>query len=807
MKNNEAHLRVHEFAKQHGVSSKDILRVLQESGIELSSHMVVLPEEALKVLHKKFKLDYIEASGKSPSLDKKKEPVKKGAKEVEKKSIKPTSVKVEEKKKFEKIEEPEQKEKKISEKTVTASRPASEKFKEEKILKSSPTIKEEKIPEKIVSKKPEFEKISEKLEAPKILIEKSKEEKIASESSFLKTKEEASQIKKVIPEKVITEKVITEKVEQPSKVEKEFISPEKKQITKEVAKEIKGPEGIVAEPMSVGDFADKIKKNASDVILTLLKQGVAATKNQIVSDKVIAQLARHYGVPLIERKIEAKKAAPEAIKAESGKFEERLPIVVVVGHVDHGKTTLLDFIRKTHVTVKEKGGITQHIGAYEAHTKHGNLVFLDTPGHEAFKKMRERGTRVADIAILVVAADDGIMPQTVEAIKQAQNANIPIIVAINKIDRANSQQIEAVKRGLAQYGLLPEDWGGQTICIPISAKVGTGVEDLMEVVVLQSKLMELTAALDVPACGYVIEASMEKGRGAVATVICQHGILQVGDHFVAGDTSGKVTSLQDSWGKRIQKAYPSLPVQITGFSALPKAGDLFQVQSLEEIKKLKHGAIQKPTTSGALKTMAATDAGYNIIIKADNDSTREALLDSVNKINEKAEKKIRIISTGIGSVSENDVQFAHDTSSIIYTLHSSMEPTASAMSLKYGVIVKQFDIIYKLLDDLILLVESEKPIKMVFRKIGEAIIIKVFNIKNLGIIAGAKVRTGRVTKDSKAIIFRGRDKIGEGKIESLQREKRTVKEVMIGFEFAFMVKDFQDWQIDDRVEFYQEQPA
>ena len=564
-------------------------------------------------------------------------------------------------------------------------------------------------------------------------------------------------------------------------------------------------QSIVLKSMTVADFAQATKKQVGEVILTLLREGIIANKNQIIDEKAVALLARHYGLTIDERVKkeslqgyqvgEARSAASSIVGKQT---QERLPVVVVVGHVDHGKTTLLDFIRKTRVASREKGGITQHLGAYEVHTKQGELIFLDTPGHAAFSKMRERGTRVADIAVLVVAADDGIMPQTIEAIKQSQASRIPLVVAINKIDKASASQIESIKHGLTQYGLVPEEWGGQTVTIPISAKMGTGIDELLDVLVLQSKLMELTAALDVPARGYILEAKQEKGRGAVATVICQHGTLRVGDTFRAGvDIFGKVSSLIDSGGKRIKQAYPSQPVQVAGFDKLPQAGDAFEVVSTEDIKKLKHDVKAQPAS---FDRPATGDQGINVVIKTDSDSTREALVGALDKINEKAFRKIHIVQATIGNVSEGDVQLALDTNSAIYMLHTKADPVASALISKYNVPLYPFDIIYKLLENLEQLSAAGRPVKKVSKKVGEAIVLKVFEIKSLGRVAGSQVRTGKLVKDGKVTVWRGKYKVGEGVIKSLQREKRAIKEALTGVECAFMVDGFDEWVVDDRVE-------
>ena len=601
-----------------------------------------------------------------------------------------------------------------------------------------------------------------------------------------------TEIKKETMQIIQTPKSLPEK-----KVVEEVIRPIPKPIIPKVVNEIT----FIVEPMSLAQAAEKMGKPVSELILTLLKQGTAATKNQILSEKILEQLAVQYGIKTVALEKQKGASVHAAPLVMDGVREERLPVVVVIGHVDHGKTTLLDFIRKTRIAAKEKGGITQHLGAYEAKTDHGNVVFLDTPGHEAFSMMRSRGIKVADIAILVVAADDGIMPQTIEAIKLAKEVGLPVIVAINKIDKATPGQIEGVKRGLTQYDLAPEEWGGQTVVAPISAKLGQGINELLEVVVLQAQLMELTANMAVPARGFVLESKLEKGRGPVATIICQHGILRVGDYFSCGSTQGKVSSLVDFAGKRVQEARPSIPVQVAGFTSLPHTGDLFEVIQPGELKRGRTSAAELNVPSAR---QVLHENALNLIIKTDGASSKEALLNSITKMSGKAFKEFYIISAGVGAITESDVMLASDTKSIIYGLHAKVEPNAAVLANKLNVTIKLYDIIYKMLEDLHVVAEQGRPVKKVLRKIGEATVLKVFDIKNLGVIAGAQVKSGRFSKDGKVIIFRGKFKVGEGMIKSLQRDRKSVKEVHTGFECAFMVEGFTEWQPDDRVECYLE---
>lgn len=561
------------------------------------------------------------------------------------------------------------------------------------------------------------------------------------------------------------------------------------------------PQELVIVPMTLAEFAEKIRMPATEVILTLLKLGTMATKNQMLNEQIIEQLANHYQIKA--KKMVAQDLALQDISMREGEFQERPPVIVVLGHVDHGKTTLLDYIRKTRVAAKEKGGITQHLGAYEVHTSQGDIIFLDTPGHAAFTKIRGRGVGVADIAILVVAADDGIMPQTDEAIKYAKAAEIPIIVAINKIDKVDPSRLGVIKQELSQRDLLPEEWGGSTVCVPISAKLGTGVDQLLEIIILQAQLMELRADDKGSGVGYVLESKLEKGRGVVATLICKQGKVQVGDYFVCGNTVGKINSLIDTFGRRVIEAGPAVPVQVAGFEELPDVGSIFKVVTSEEYRKMKlmlgsrKDFVQKNVQEGA----------HNLLIKTDTFSSKEALLGSLAKLSKDIKQEFNIVAAGIGPVSEGDVMLAASTNADIITLHVKPETNAASMARNYNVSIQTFDIIYKLLEALEEKVKRAQPVKMVATKIGEAIVRQVFSIKNVGVIAGCYVQDGRFVRDGKVIVWRRDKKIGEGKITSLQRERKSVKEIHAGFECGFVAEGLEDYAVDDRVECYVEMPA
>lgn len=564
--------------------------------------------------------------------------------------------------------------------------------------------------------------------------------------------------------------------------------------------------GVAREPMTVAELAERLNKPVNMVIMVLLKQGVVASKNQVLSAEQVAAAAQAFDVEVFTPEVKAGATEIFSFDAKKGATEvERLPVVVVVGHVDHGKTTLLDYIRKTRVAARERGGITQHIGAYRAETPHGSIIFIDTPGHEAFSVVRARGISAADIVVLVVAADNGVQPQTIEALERAKQAGIPIIVAINKIDRASVKQIEDVRADLSRRGLMPEEWGGETIFVPISALNGDGVDHLLEMIILRSQIAELRAFTDVPAICYVLESRLEKGRGPVATVICRNGILRVGDSFLCGDEQGRVSSLYNAAGVSVQQLGASDPGQVAGFSDLPRAGDVLKVvpstELRAEMRRVRSGeSEQRPQ---AIVQSMREDA-IRIVLKTDSVSSKEVLVSALEKLSGRTYAGIAILSVGVGPIFESDVEFAADTGAYIYSLHVKADQKTARLAQDLGVKVYTFDIIYKLLEHIEELAQRGKPVKKVIKKVGEALVLKVFDIKKLGIVAGARVIEGVCNKTSSVKVFRSSRLVGKGTITSLQRDKNMVKEVRKGFECAFMVDSFADWQVDDRIECYDE---
>lgn len=569
---------------------------------------------------------------------------------------------------------------------------------------------------------------------------------------------------------------------------------------------------LILRPLVVGDLADKIEKSVVDIIVHLLKKGIPCTKNHLLTLEQVAEIAREFGVEAIKQ--------PTAVSAQPQKMDvgnedhgqKRLPVVVVMGHVDHGKTSLLDYIRKTRVAAREKGGITQHIGAYEAQTSHGNIIFLDTPGHEAFSKVRKRGAAVADIAVLVVAADDGVMPQTVESIKAIKNSGVTPVVAVNKMDKVDATRMETIRRQLSQYDLTPEEWGGSVVFVPVSAKTGAGIDHLLEVIALQAEVLELKTLRDVPAQGYILESKMQKGRGIVATLLCRQGVLHVGDFVHADGVYGKVVSLAVSDGSLKSEIEASIPAVMTGFENIPAVGSFFNVITEVDYRKKRADKEVRTTFSQAtqlanVNSSRSREELINIVVKADTHSSLEAVLDGIEKVSKNSPVAYFVVQSGIGDVMESDIILAENAGAAIVTFNCKTSPSALVEMRRSGVELKNFDIIYKLFETLEAEALLKRKIEMVSKKIGEATVLKVFNIKKFGVVAGCYVREGRIVDKAKVSILRNKKQIATGKIKSLQRDKHSVKEVHTGFECAFMVDGFEDWQQDDIVECFIEVAA
>jgi len=553
---------------------------------------------------------------------------------------------------------------------------------------------------------------------------------------------------------------------------------------------------IVDKEMSLGVLAQTLGRPASEVIVLLLRRGIVANINNLLSRDVVAIVAKEYGANVIDDLKDTTNKSnivKESLQKEQVTQEKRDPVVAIVGHVDHGKTTLLDYIRKTKVALGEAGGITQHLGAYSVPTNHGNVVFLDTPGHAAFSVMRERGVSVADIVALVVAADDGVRPQTIESIKAAQALKAPIVVVINKVDKVDQTRIDVVKRELSQYGLLSDEWGGDTPYALVSAKQGTGVDALLELLALQADMLDLVTNSKVAARGYILESQVQKGRGAVASLLLHCGTISVGDFFICGKVEGKINSIVNISGQSLKSVGPSIPVLVSGFSDLPRPGDLLQASSQKDAKK-HQSDVERDVEFKQLHD--ASQAAINVIVKVGSFSSLDAVVQSLQAIYIKRALPIRVISSSVGDINERDIEFAEQANATIYGLDVKLERNAAA--LKSEVPIKIYNIIYKLLDDAQETVLKTKQVEYLETEIGKATVKAVFRV-NSAIIAGAGVSTGSIKKGQLLAIHRKDKKIGEGVVKSLQKEKRSVEVAPAGFDCAFRVDGFDSWKIGDEV--------
>ena len=575
-----------------------------------------------------------------------------------------------------------------------------------------------------------------------------------------------------------------------------------------------GPREVVLPPtLTVKQLGELIRVNPIDVIKQLMRNGVMAAINQVIDFDLAATITPAFGYKA-KREERASSILSDTLEeletVDEANLITRSPVVTILGHVDHGKTTLLDTIRNSRITAGEVGGITQHIGAYQVEYRGQKISFLDTPGHEAFTAIRARGARITDMAVLVVAADDGVMPQTVEAIDHAKAANLPIVVAINKIDKPDSNP-ENVKRQLSEHGLVLEEWGGDVIAVPISAKSNIGIDDLLQNILVVAEVSDLKANVDRAATGVVIEVQLDRSRGPLATVLVQNGTLKIGDSVVAGAVSGRVRAMVNDLGRRVKAAGPSEPVEILGFSSLPQAGDKFYVASDDRtaravVEENIHRREEEQSLARALTlegVMASITAGevkeLNLILKADAQGSVEAVRSSLERLDSPS-ARVNILHAGSGGVNERDVLLASASKAIILAFNTNVEPGAERASEQEGVEVRSYDIIYQLIEDV------EKALKGIlaptYREIsqGRAEVRAVFAAGKAGKAAGCMVTDGRFARGLAVRVIRNGEVIHEGTVSSLRRFKDDVNEVNVGFECGIGVSGFGDFQEGDIIE-------
>lgn len=576
----------------------------------------------------------------------------------------------------------------------------------------------------------------------------------------------------------------------------------------------------ISDKIQVGELAKRLSVKAQDIIKKLLSLGTMSNINQSIDYETASIVATDLGFEVervfsMEEEFQARQT--EATESEEQEnLKPRPPVVTIMGHVDHGKTLLLDTIRNTNVAEREAGGITQHIGAYLARVNGKEIAFLDTPGHEAFTAMRARGALVTDIVVLVVAADDGVMPQTIEAINHAKAANVPIIVAVNKIDKPNANPDKVMKE-LAEYNLIPEEWGGTTLMAKISAKKKTGIEGLLELILLQAEMLELKANPDKLAKGIIIESGLDKGHGPVGTVIIKEGTLSVHDPFVAGTIFGRVKALVDDKGKRIQKAPPATPVLVVGFSDVPQAGDPFIATTeesyarelsqfrQEKIREKEHMAGPKVTLEDLYAKMAETEKlTLNVVLKGDARGTLDAIQDALTRLST-ASIQIQIIHSGVGAITETDVNLAMASGAIIIGFNVKPMSKTQVLADQERVQIRTYSVIYDMIDEVRKAMEGMLAPKIVEVSIGKAEVRKIFTVSRLGSIAGSYVTEGKVIRSALAKVRRNGNVLFSGKLSSLKRFKDDAKEVQAGYECGLALEGFNDIREGDVIEFFVEE--
>src|SRR5215831_16754328 len=583
--------------------------------------------------------------------------------------------------------------------------------------------------------------------------------------------------------------------------------------TEPVVREIMVPETI-----TVGDLAHKMSIKAAEVIKVLMKMGSMVTINQVLDQETAMIVVTEMGHTAKAAKLDD----PESLLAETpaehheAELKPRAPVVTVMGHVDHGKTSLLDYIRTTKVAAGEAGGITQHIGAYHVQTPRGVITFLDTPGHEAFTAMRARGAKVTDIVILVVAADDGVMPQTIEAIHHAKAAEVPIVVAINKIDKAEANP-ERVKQELVAESVIPEEYGGETQFIPVSAKTGKGIDELLEQVLLQADVLELKAPVDAPAKGIVIEARLDKGRGPVATVLVQSGTLKRGDVLLAGSSFGRVRAMLDENGEPVREAGPSIPVEIQGLSDVPGAGEdvmalgderkareiaLFRQGKFRDVKLAKRQAAKLENMFEQLKELEVKV--LPLVIKADVQGSQEALAHTLPRLSTE-EVKVNIVHAGVGAITESDINLALASKAVIIGFNTRADATARKLAESSGVDIRYYNIIYEAVDEVKAALSGMLAPEKKEAVLGLVEVRQVFRISKVGTVAGCYVTEGLIRRNARVRVLRDNVVIHDGELESLKRFKDDVREVKAGFECGLSLRSYNDVKVGDQLEVYEVQ--
>lgn len=789
-------LRIYELAKKLGVSNKEVIAELSKLGVSVKTHASSIEADVAKKIEGVFKAKqkaHEKPEPRTHAVAKKAGPAK--AEKAERKPEPKKEIKGQAK------EEPKKEEIKKEVKVPVREEPkeeAHEELKEEAV----PPVEEVKAGEEPITPLDEAElKVPDRFKKD---IETEKVEKFKVKPAMQRA---FQAVRKIEPKKWHEIKPFKKQGKDRPGV-RIAEKPQLPQITAPRKKLLKIHEGV-----TVKEFAELISVKLPDVIKKFMELGYMPTINQPVDIDAALLVGESFGVKLEVSSAEEEPLFEEAVE-DTTTLVHRPPVVTIMGHVDHGKTSLLDAIRETKVTETEAGGITQHIGAYKVTLKGKEIVFLDTPGHEAFTSLRARGAKVTDVVVLVVAADDGVMPQTIEAIDHAKAANVPIVVAINKIDKPEANPTK-VKNELSARGIVSEEWGGQNIFVEVSAKKRVGIESLLEMILLQSDIMELKADPGRMAKGTIIEARLDRGRGPVATVLVQNGALRVGDVFLSGINFGKVRALIDDTGRRIIYAGPSTPVEVIGFSDVPTAGDVFTV--VDDEKKAKQIAMarqQKQRLAEMARARKLTlDDVYakikdgeirelNIIIKGDVQGSVEALKEAFEQIVH-PHVKVKVIHASVGGINESDVMLAAASNAIIIGFNVRPEAKAHQVAEKEGVDIRHYNIIYEAIEDIRKALEGLLEPTLREKILGRAEVRQTFQVSRLGTIAGCHVLDGVMSRSSEGIrIIRDNIVVYNGKLSSLKRFKEDVKEVQAGYECGIMIENYNDLKVGDVLENY-----
>lgn len=568
----------------------------------------------------------------------------------------------------------------------------------------------------------------------------------------------------------------------------------------------------IPEVIQVGEFAEKLGLPVTRVIAELMRNGVMATINEQIDFDTAAIIGSDLGFEIEPEAAAEPEPKPEKVKLAEGEGEIRPPIVAVMGHVDHGKTSLLDALRSSHVADKEAGGITQHIGAYQIKRNDRWITFLDTPGHEAFSALRQHGARMTDVAIIVVAADDGVKPQTKEAIRHAQEAGVQIVVAINKIDKEGADPVR-VRQELTELGLQPEDWGGSTVTVEVSARTGQNLDKLLDLVLLVADISDLRARAEGPSEGVVIESHLDAGRGPVATVLVQHGVLRQSDYLVTGSTYAKVRSLGDYRGKRIMEAHPGMPAVVTGFKAVPAFGDVYRTEKGEKTardaasaaarrEQAKSLGIKKIDVSLLNDAISAGQVNeFNIVLKADVQGSLESLLESLAKLRND-EVAVKVVSSAVGDIAESDVAFAKTAGALLIGFNVGLSSNLRSLANREGVSVRMYKVIYELIDDLRDALSQMLAPEVIETIVGELEIKGVFKTTKTNVVTGGTVKSGRIEPKMKLRVKRGNEVLGEGTLTSLQKDKQEAREAFEGETCGINVATNVNIELGDMLEFY-----